>query len=109
MTPTGFMNGQDELRCYVNSSFQVLFFNIFFRTLIMNIDCKKNMENMDNSTDDYRGYIQKMMILQEMLIGGRKIVNRDTFFDVTNIMKMSKMILQSLKGYFTKWCQRNPL
>ena len=41
MTPTGFMNGQDESRCYVNSLFQVLFFNIFFRTLIMNIDCEK--------------------------------------------------------------------
>ena len=39
MTPTGFRNDQDESRCYVNSTFQVLFFNIFFRTLIMNIDC----------------------------------------------------------------------
>ena len=29
MTPIGFMNGQDESRYYVNSSFQVLFFNIF--------------------------------------------------------------------------------
>ena len=25
MTPTGFINGQDESRCYFNSSFQVLF------------------------------------------------------------------------------------
>ena len=25
MTPIGFSNGQDESRCYVNSSFQVLF------------------------------------------------------------------------------------
>ena len=41
MTPIGFSNGQDESRCYVNSSSQVLFFNIFFRTLIMNIDCEK--------------------------------------------------------------------
>ena len=30
MTPIGFRNGQDESRSYVNSSFQVLFFNIFF-------------------------------------------------------------------------------
>ena len=29
MTPIGFMNGQDESRCYVNSSFQVLFQNLF--------------------------------------------------------------------------------
>ena len=47
---------------------------------------------MDNSEDDYRGYIKKIMILQviqqifcEMLIGGRKIVNSDIFFGVTNI------------------------
>ena len=47
---------------------------------------------MDNIEDDYRGYIQKIMILQviqhifcEMLIGGRKIVNGDIIFGVTNI------------------------
>ena len=28
MTPTGFINGQDESICYVNSSFQVFFLNI---------------------------------------------------------------------------------
>ena len=39
MTPTSFRNNQDESRCYVNSTFQVLFFNVLFRSLIMNIDC----------------------------------------------------------------------
>ena len=29
MTTTGFRNDQDESICYVNSTFQVLFFNIF--------------------------------------------------------------------------------
>ena len=29
MTPTGFRNDQDESRCYVNSNFQVIFFNIY--------------------------------------------------------------------------------
>ena len=91
MTPIGFRNGQDESICYVNFSFQVILFNIF-RTLIMNIDCEKIIEHMENSKDDHRGYIQKIMILQviqqiycEMLIGGRKIVNSDMFFGVTNI------------------------
>ena len=58
----------------------------------MNIDRETNIENMNNSTDDYNGYVQKIMILQviqhifcEMLIGGRKIVNSDVFFSVTNI------------------------
>ena len=47
---------------------------------------------MDSSTDDYNGYVQKIMILQviqqiicEILIAGRKIVNSDVFFSVTNI------------------------
>ena len=58
----------------------------------MNIDCKICIENLDNNTDDYNGYVQKIIILQvikhifyEMLIGGRKIVNSDVFFSVTNI------------------------
>ena len=45
----------------------------------MNIDGGEVIENMDNSKDDYIGYITKIMILQviqqkicEMLIGGRK-------------------------------------
>ena len=29
MRPTGFRNDQDESRCYGNSTFQVLFFNIY--------------------------------------------------------------------------------
>ena len=55
---------QYESRCYVNSSFQVLFFNIFFRLLIMNIYYENMIERIGNSEDDYRGYIQKNMILE---------------------------------------------
>ena len=57
----------------------------------MNIDCEKVMENLHNITDNYNGYIQKIMILQviqhifcEMLGGGKKKFNR-AFFSVTNI------------------------
>ena len=92
------------------------FFNIFFRQLIMSIDCDKIIENMDNSADIYRGYTQKMIILQviqqifcEMVIGGRKIVNSDIFSKLIISGQMFKIILQSFKGYFTKWCQRNPI
>ena len=56
MTPTVLINSQDESRCYVNLSFQVIFFIIFFRQLIMYIDCDF-LENMDNSEDDYRNYV----------------------------------------------------
>ena len=50
------------------------------------------LKNLDNSTDDYNGNLQKIVILQviqqifcEMLIGERKFVNSDVFFSVTNI------------------------
>ena len=48
MKPNGFINGQDESRCYVNLSLQVIFFNTFFRQLFMNIDCETIIEHMDN-------------------------------------------------------------
>ena len=58
----------------------------------MNIDCEKSIEHMNNSEDDYRGYVQKIMILVviqqffcEILVGGRKTVNSDMFFGVMNI------------------------
>ena len=58
----------------------------------MNIDCEKSIENLKNSEDDYRSYNQKVMVLQviqqiicEMIIDGRKIVNTDIFFEVSNI------------------------
>ena len=40
MTPTGFMNDKDESRCYVNSSFQVLF---------------------QNDSSDFEGLLQEMV------------------------------------------------
>ena len=71
----------------------------------MNIDCEIMLTNLDNSTDDYNGNLQKNMILQviqqifcEMLIGGRKIVNSDALFQSIISGQMFKMILQSLKG-----------
>ena len=92
LTPTGFINGKDESGCYVNSSFQVLFFNIYFRQLIMNIDCEKMINNFDDSGEHFRSYFEKIVILRvvqkifcEMLIGRRNFIYTDSFFDVTNI------------------------
>ena len=60
---------------------------------------------MDNREDYYRGYIQKIMILQviqqifcEMLIGERKIVNSDIFSKSLVSGQVFKMILHCLKG-----------
>ena len=64
MTTTGFINDKDESRCYVNLSFQVILFNIFFRQLIMDIDCEKIIHNLDDSEDDLRIYYQKIVVLR---------------------------------------------
>ena len=82
----------------------------------MNIEEEKIIEQKDNSEDDYRCYIQKIMILQviqqvfcEMLIGGRNVLTVIFFSESLILGQLFKMIFQSLKGYFTKWCQRNHL
>ena len=58
----------------------------------MNIDCDMMLIYLNNSLDDYNSHIQNIMILQviqkmfcEMLIGGRKVVNSDNIFLLTNI------------------------
>ena len=64
MTPNGSINGQDKSRCSLKSSFQVYFFSIFFKKLMMNIDCDKILEELDDSEDEFRSFIQKQLILQ---------------------------------------------
>ena len=58
----------------------------------MNMDYENFIEHMNNSENDYRGYVQKIMILVviqqffcEILVGGRKTVNSDMIFRVNNI------------------------
>ena len=82
----------------------------------MNINCKKHIENLDNSEYYYKGCIQKMIKLQvvqhiccEVLIGGIKIVYTDMFIKATNIIIVFQNYLSWFEGDFTKWYQRNHL
>ena len=67
---------------------------------------------MDNIEDDYRIYIQKSYdtaihstYFCEMLIGVRKYFFTLIRFSMSLISgEMFKIIPQSLKVYFTKWC-----
>ena len=70
---------------------------------------------MDNSEDYFRGYVQKIMKLQviqhifcEMLIGGRKIVNSDIFFEVTNIRKNVQNDSSEFEGLLHKMVSHKP-
>ena len=71
---------------------------------------------MDNSTYDYNDHLQNIMILQviqqvfcEMLIGGRKIVYTDMFFEVINTRTNIQNYYSEFEGLLREWCQRNPL
>ena len=38
-SPPGFINQENETRCYLNATLQLLYFNVIFRQLVLNIDC----------------------------------------------------------------------
>ena len=38
-SPPGFINQGNETRCYLNARLQLLYFNVIFRKLVINIDC----------------------------------------------------------------------
>ena len=38
-SPPGFINRENETRCYLNATLQLLYFNVLFRQLVLNIDC----------------------------------------------------------------------
>ena len=36
-SPLGFINREDETRCYLNATLQLLYLNVLFRKLVLNI------------------------------------------------------------------------
>ena len=81
----------------------------------MNIDCELFLENLDNSTYDYNGYVHKIMILQvilnilcEILIGGRKIVNSNVLFPVTNIRITVQNYSSDFEGLLHEMVSQKP-
>ena len=81
----------------------------------MNIDCEKSIENLKNSEDDYRIYNQKIMVLQviqqiicEMIIDGRKFVNTDIFFEVSNIRTNVQNDSSEFEGLLHKMVSQKP-
>ena len=91
------------------------FFSIFFRQVIMNIDFVKMIEHLDNREDYYRSYNQKIMVLQviqqiicEMIFDGRKFVNTDIFFEVSNIRTNVQNDSSEFEGLLHKMVSQKP-
>ena len=87
---------------YVMSTchFKLFYLIYIFRQLIMNIDCEKIIENLDNSENNYRGYIQKIIILQVIqhifcviLVSERKLLTVICFSELLISGQMFKMII----------------
>ena len=38
-SPPGFINQENETICYLNATFQLLYFNVLFRQLVLNVEC----------------------------------------------------------------------
>ena len=115
MTPTLIINYQYESRCYVNSSFQVRFFNIYFRQLILNIDYERFIEELYGSEYEFSANFQKNLTLRviqhiscEMLTDGRKIVYTDSFFEVTNIKRDVQIYSLEFGGLLHKMVRKEP-
>ena len=73
------------------------------------------LTHLDNSIEDYNGNLQKIIIMQviqhilcEMLIGGRRIVNSDVFFSVTNIRKNVQEYSSKFKGLIHEMVSHKP-
>ena len=43
----GFINRENETRCYLNATLQLLYFNVLFRQLVLNIDCYTMLNDND--------------------------------------------------------------
>ena len=63
-SPLVFINQENETRCYFNSTIQLLYFNVLFILLILNIDCYTMMIIMDKSNKNVAHNYQEIMIVK---------------------------------------------
>ena len=90
--PTGFINQENETRCYFNRTIQILYYNVLFRQLILNIGCYTTMISLDKKNEPFVHHYQNIMIVKELqksfgeiYLGGNKIIATDVFYIVANI------------------------
>ena len=66
--PPGFINNKYKTRCYFNATIQMLYFDILFRRLILNIDCDNIMNFIDRNDEKFAYHYQKILIVKELQI-----------------------------------------
>ena len=79
ITPLGFINQENETGCHFNSTNQLLYYNVLFRQLILNINCDTIMTCLDKSNKTFAYHYQKITTIKELqhcfgeiYLGGKK-------------------------------------
>ena len=91
MLPSGFNNNNNETRCYFNTTIQMLYFNIMFRRLILNVVRKNMINSLDINNNQFAPHYiffclkELQDIFGEIRLVGMKAIIRYDFFIVTNI------------------------
>ena len=69
-SPPGFINPENETRCYLNSMFQLLYFNVLFRELVFKIDCYTMLNGLKKESQDFVHHLKNIMIIKELQVWG---------------------------------------
>ena len=65
-SPPGFINRENETRCYLNATIQLLYFNVIFRQFILNINVYTTMIGLDKNYLYFVHNYQEIMIRKEL-------------------------------------------
>ena len=91
ISPPGFINQENETRCYFNETIQLLYFNVLFILLILNVDCDTMMTYLDKNNKNISYHYHNIMIVKELqgksgeMYLESKTFSSDNFFTVNNI------------------------
>ena len=60
-SPPGFINQENETRCYLNSTFQNLYFSVLFRELVFKINCYTMLNGLKRESQYFVHNLLKIM------------------------------------------------
>ena len=114
MTPPSFINKKNQTLRYFNANIKILYCNIIFRLLILNIDCNNMMNFLDRKNDKFASHYQNILAVKEshnyfgeMYLGGKKMIIYDDLIIVTNKRIYHHMDAAEFKRLFYKNLSEN--
>ena len=90
LSPPGFVNPENETRCYLNSTFQHLYYNVLFRDLVFKINCYTILNDLKTVSQHFVHNFQKKKIFREfqnvfVIFSKMKNISVDMVFPRLNI------------------------